>query len=91
MDWLSRWDAEHRDRFVLTGMEDVQQAYADLAREDPPLGVRLAREGTDHLGTARFRQLFAAAHEAAKARFAGLDAMPVLATAHDWDTVHQTV
>ena len=53
LDWLSGWDAEQRDRFVLTGMEDVQQAYADLfAGKDQPLGVRLAEEVTDHLVTA---------------------------------------
>jgi hypothetical protein len=92
LDWLSGWDAEQRERFVLTGMEDVQQAYADLfAGEDQPLAVRLAEEVTDHLVTARFMQLVGAAHELAKARFTGLDGMPVLATAHDWDTVHQTV
>jgi hypothetical protein len=92
LDWLSSWDAENRGRFVLTGMEDVQQTYADLfAGKDQPLGVRLAEEVTDHLVTARFMQLVAAAHEVTKAQFAGLDGMPVLATTHDWDTVHQTV
>jgi hypothetical protein len=92
LDWLSSWDAEHSERFVLTGMEDVQQAYADLfAGDDQPLSVRVAEEVTDHLVTARFMQLVAVAHQAAKGRFAGLDGLPVLATAHDWDTVHQSV
>ena len=92
LDWLSSWDAEQRDRFVLTGMEDVQRAYAQLfAGDDEPLGIRLAEEVSDHLVTARFMQLVAGAHEVAKARFSGLDGMPVLATAHDWDIVHQSI
>lgn len=92
LDWLSSWDAENSDCFVLRGMEEVQQAFADLHwAEEQPLGVQLAGEITEHLVTARFMQLVAAAHEHAKARFRGLDGMPVLATAHDWDTVHQTV
>jgi hypothetical protein len=92
LDWLSSWDAENRGCFVLRGMEEVQQAFADLhGPEDQPLGVRLAEEVTEHLVTARFMQLVATAHERAKKKFSGLDGMPVLATAHDWDTVHQTV
>lgn len=92
LDWLSSWDAENRDRFILRGMEEVQQAFADhYGAEEQPLGVRLAEEVTEHLVTARFMQLVTAAHELAKEKFLGLDGMPVLATAHDWDTVHQTV
>ncbi len=92
LDWLSSWDAENRGCFVLRGMENVQQAFANLyGVEDQPLGVRLAEEVTEHLVTVRFMQLVAAAHELAKAKFSGLDGMPVIATVHDWDTAHQTV
>lgn len=91
LEWLSSWDAENRGRFVLRGMEDVQQAFSDLhTAKEQSLGTQLAEEVTEHLVTARFMQVVAAAHERAKANFRGLDGMPVLATAHDWDTVHQT-
>ena len=39
---------------------------------------------------ARFMELAAAAHKAAKRRYSVVRGLPVLATAHDWDTVHQT-
>jgi hypothetical protein len=60
LDWLSRWDAERQERFVLRGMEPVQEAFADLFRDDQqPLGVKLAEEVAEHLVTARFMQLAA--------------------------------
>ena len=91
LDWLSEWDAEHKECFVLRGMEPVQKAFADLfPDEKQPLGVKLAEEVAEHLVTARFMELVAAAHKAAKRRYAGVKGLPVLATAHDWDTVHQT-
>jgi hypothetical protein len=92
LEWLASWDAENRGNFILRGMEDVQQAFADLfADENQPLGFRLAEEVTEHLVTARFMQLVAAAHQDAKSKLQALDGTAVLATAHDWDTVHQTV
>jgi hypothetical protein len=92
LDWLSSWDAEQRGVFVLSGMEEVQRAYADLfAGEEQPLSVRLAEEVTDHLVTARFMEVVAAAHEVANGRFAGMEGLPVFATAHDWDVVHRSV
>ena len=91
LEWLEEWDAEHRECFVLTGMEDVQDAYAKLFTEDEqPLGVQLAEEITEHLVTARFMQLVAAAHEAAKAIDPAMARVKVFATAHDWDNVHMT-
>jgi hypothetical protein len=91
LDWLSQWDAERRERFVLRGMEPVQEAFAALFLDErQPLGVKLAEEVAKHLVTARFMQLVAAAHKTAKRRCAGLKGLPVLATAHDWDTVHKT-
>ena len=55
-----------------------------------PLGVKLAGEVAEHLVTARFMELVAAAHKVAKRRYPDLKGLPVLATAHDRDTVHQT-
>jgi hypothetical protein len=77
--------------FVLRGMEDVQRAFSNLyLAKQQSLGVRLAAEVTEHLVTARFMQLVAAAHERAKAEFPKLAGMSILATAHDWDIVHET-
>ncbi len=91
LDWLSEWDAEWDECFVLRGMESVQEAFAELFLDDErPLGVKLAEEVAEHLVTARFMELVAAAHKTAKRRYAGVKGLPVLATAHDWDTVHQT-
>jgi hypothetical protein len=91
LDWLSRWDAGRTERFVLRGMEAVQDAFARLFRDDQqPLGVKLAEEVAAHLVTARFMQLVAASHAAAKRQFEGLDGLRVLASAHDWDTAHET-
>lgn len=90
-DWLSKWDIEHKESFDLQGMEPVQRAFSDLFLDtSQPLGVKLAEEVSKHLVTARFMQLVAAAHEAVKSRFAALVGIPVLASAHDWNTVHQT-
>lgn len=92
LEWLSEWDSEREDCFVLRGMEPVQKAFAELfLDEKQPLGVKLAGEVAEHLVTARFMELVAAAHKVAKSRYAGIKGFPVLATAHDWDTVHQTV
>lgn len=91
LDWLSAWDAEREDCFVLRGMESVQEAFAELfLDEKQPLGVKLAEELAEHLVTARFMELVAAAHKAAKRRYPAVKGLPVLATAHDWDTVHKT-
>jgi hypothetical protein len=70
-------------------METVQKAFADLnAHEDRPLVVQIAAELAVHLVTARFMELIAAAHKAAKRRYRPLAGLPVLATAHEWDVVH---
>lgn len=91
LDWLSAWDAERAECFVLQGMESVQKAFAELyVKENQPLAVELSREVAEHLVTARFMELVAAAHKAAKRRYAGVRGLPILATAHDWDTVHKT-
>ena len=92
LDWLSDWHAESDERFVLRGMESVQKAFAVHFVDDSlSLGVRLAKEVAEHLVTARFMQLLAASHKTAKRRCPALKGLLVLATAHDWDTVHQTV
>ena len=91
LSWLAEWDAEWDECFVLRGMESVQQAFADFFCDDrQPLGVKLAAEVAEHLVTARFMELVAAAHKSAKRRYAGLKGLPILATAHDWDTIHQS-
>jgi hypothetical protein len=91
LNWLSRWDAEREECFVLRGMESVQEAFAErFLDHKQPLGVKLAGEVAEHLVTARFMQLVAAGHKAAKRHYRGLSGLPVLATAHDWDTVHKT-
>ena len=91
LEWLSEWDTEREDCFVLSGMESVQKAFAELFLDGKqPLGVKLAEEVAEHLVTARFMELVAAAHKAAKRRYAGIKGLPVIATAHDWDTVHMT-
>src|SRR5215470_13841257 len=94
LDWLSSWDIETNPYqcFVLKGMEPVQKAFADLFLDNKqPLGVKLAEEIAEHLVTARFMQLVAASHKTARRRYSDLKGLPVLATAHDWDTVHQTM
>ena len=91
LDWLSDWDAERQECFILHGMESVQATFAKLfLAERQPLGVKLAEEVTEHLVTARFMELVAASHQLAKERYDDLKSLPVLATVHDWDTVHQT-
>jgi hypothetical protein len=91
LDWLSAWDAERAECFVLRGMETVQATFAKLFLDGKqPLAVKIAEELAVHLVTARFMQLVAAAHKIAKRRYPGLKGLPVLATAHDWDTVHKT-
>ena len=91
LDWLSAWDAESDGAFVLDGMESLQKVYAQyFLKREKHLALELAEEIADHLVTSRFMELVAEAHKKAKRRFAGLRGLPVLATAHDWDTVHKT-
>jgi hypothetical protein len=92
LDWLAYWDADtDNEGFTLTGMELVQAAFASCYLDSSqPLSVKMAAELADHLVNARFMQLIAAAHDVAKRSCKALDGLPVLATAHDWDTVHQT-
>jgi hypothetical protein len=91
LDWLSAWDAESQEGFALQGMESVQKAFAELFSDGKqPLGVKLAEEIAEHLVTARFMELVAAAHKVAKRRYSGVKGLPILATAHGWDTVHMT-
>jgi len=92
LEWLAHWDADtDSDSFTLTGMESVQEAFAlYYCDESQPLSVKMAAELADHLVTARFMQLIAAAHALTKQTDNMLDGLPVLATAHDWDVVHQT-
>jgi hypothetical protein len=92
LDWLSKWDVEREECFILRGMESLQKVYAEQFFDDKqPLGVKMAEEIARHLVTARFMELVAAAHKTAKRRSPALKGLPVLATAHDWDTVHQTM
>ena len=89
--WLAKWDAETVQPFTLEGMGPVQKAFAELyGRMQEPLGVQMAGELAEHLITARFMELIASAHKASKRRHGELKGLPVLATAHDWETVHQT-
>ena len=91
LDWLAKWDAETVQPFMLKGMGPVQEAFAELyGRIKEPLVVQMAGELAEYLITARFMELIAAAHKAAKRRHGGLKGLPVLATAHDWETAHQT-
>jgi hypothetical protein len=91
LDWLAKWAGEAEEQFPLKGMEPVQEAFAGLYGDSKqPLGVQMAGELAEHLVTARFMQLIAAAHKAAKRRYSELKGLPVIATAHDWETVHQT-
>ena len=86
-DWLTPWDHE-TDEFTLAGMEQVQRAFAKLyCDEKQPLGVKLAGEVTEHLVVARFNELIAAAHRLAKEECPQLNGLPVLSTAHEWNTL----
>jgi hypothetical protein len=92
LDWLAYWDADtENEQFTLTGMEAVHEAFARcFCDESQPLSVQMAADLADHLVNARFMQLIAAAHEVAKRKCKALVGLPILATAHDWDTVQQT-
>lgn len=91
LDWLASWDVETDESFTLEGMESVQKAFGKLYRDsEQPLSVKIAEELAEHLVTARFMQLIAAAHRTAKRRYAALKGLPVLATAHDWDDVFKS-
>lgn len=91
LDWLAPWDVETERDFTLEGMESVQEAFASLyLDEGQPLSVLIAGDLAEHLVTARFMHLIAAAHKVAKRRYPGLNGLPILATAHDWDRVHQS-
>ena len=86
-EWLEDWSAE-TDEFTLTGMENVQAAFSKLYRDETqPLSVELAGEIAQCLVIARFNELINASHKVAKGLCPELDGLPVLSTAHDWDTL----
>jgi hypothetical protein len=88
-EWLSRWDKHTRSQFTLTGWEPVQDAFARLyAKPKQPLGVQLAGEIAEYLVVARYDQLIGAAHAIAKKKCRDLTGVPVLCTAHEWDTLY---
>ena len=90
-EWLNPWDTE-TDGFTLTGMEPVQKAFKELyCDQTQPLGVKLAAEVTEHLIVARFNELIGAAHRVAKQLCPELDGLPILSTAHEWDTLHPSL
>ena len=91
LDWLAEWDVEQPENFVLRGMESLQEVFGSFYLSGgKTLSLELAEDMAEHLVTARFMELVAAAHRRAKRRDPGLRGLPVLATAHDWDTVNKT-
>jgi len=91
IEWLASWDANTKESFPLRGMEAVQEAFANLCGGSRrPLSISLSAELAEHLVTARYMQLIAAAHDHAKRTYRPLQGLPILSTAHDWDTLHQT-
>lgn len=53
--------------------------------------MQIAGELAERPVTARHMGLIAAAHEHAKRAYGSPVGLPVPATAHEWDTVHQTM
>jgi hypothetical protein len=88
-EWLSRWDTHSDSQFTLNGLESVQEAFENLyAKESQPLGVQLAGEIAEYLVVARYDELIGEAHAVAKKKCRDLKSVPVLCTAHDWDTLY---
>jgi hypothetical protein len=87
LGWLTPWDVE-TDEFTLSGMETVQNAFAQLyCDENQPLSVTLAAELAEHIVVARFNELVGEAHKLAKENCLDLAGLPILSTAHDWDVL----
>src|SRR5262245_24877178 len=91
IEWLAHWDCHSKKQLMLTGMESLQSIFGELyCDENQPLSVQLAADLAEHLVTARFMQLIAAAYELAKGELKSVTEVPILATAHDWDTVYSS-
>jgi hypothetical protein len=89
LDWLADSDTVSEPSFTLTGMERVQEAFAKFyLLETKPLSVEIAEELSEHLVTARFMELIAAAHSILREQSSSSALIPFLSTAHDWDTCH---
>jgi hypothetical protein len=86
-EWMCDWDYETKD-ITLTGMEEVQAAFAStFSKKEIALGVEIAGEIAEHLVTARFCELIKVAHDLGKQRCGDLIGLPIVSTAHEWDTV----
>lgn len=86
-DWLAYWDSE-TPRFTLTGMENVQKAFAKWYRDaNKPLYVAMAEELAECLVIARFMELIAMAHQKLKRTRTPRIRIPLLATSHGRDTI----
>jgi hypothetical protein len=94
-DWLSEWHFENKRVVDLLGMEPVQLAFKKhfLPREGTviPLQFEMASSIASHLICAHYIDIVFKAHNAAKAKEPKLRGLPIIATAHDWDRMAQSV
>jgi hypothetical protein len=90
LEWLADWQAETDGALALTGMEVLQEAFAQHQGSGHLLYMDIAAELSTYLITCRFMELISAAHALAAEEDEIVAKLPVLATAHDFDIVHRT-
>jgi hypothetical protein len=82
LDWLSDWQVESENGWVLTGMEALQEVYASDAYGNPEFDK--AREFVSLLVVLKFQKLI----RNSLALVPGFP-VPVLATSHDYDFIYE--
>ena len=92
LDWLSDWDFDLPDSsFVMTGFEDLQQAYKKKRQrpheKDRPPGVEDASNLAEILIVLHVQALFDRAYIRLSEMKSSCASIPILSTAHDWDMI----
>ncbi|AYB29336.1 hypothetical protein [Chryseolinea soli] len=91
LDWLADYEHYSEDAFVLTGFEDLQNAYKDYHKKKKYKDEhqRDANETCELIIILRLQELLRAAVKTGKAKGMKWVKVPVLVTAHDYDLIYK--
>jgi len=91
-EWLCEWDNAEYPAFRLAGMEDIQRLFEkNFWSALVPFEMRFAKTVAEFAIVLRFCELVERAHQRAKEKSAALKGLRILADAHDYDCLHQSV
>jgi DNA-binding XRE family transcriptional regulator len=93
LEWLADWntDTATEEPFTLTGFEPLQEAFEQyLEEEDTNENLETARDIAEVLVIVRLQELIAEVHKNAKKKGLDWQGIPLLATAHGYETIYES-